>query len=76
MQFLYSAFSLPKLAQSALHIITPGRPVTSITCCYSNKPSFIVTLQTGFNCHTNLQRIHINIFFVRVFNEKEMLCPI
>ncbi len=30
MQFLYSAFSLPKLAQSALHIITPGRPVTFI----------------------------------------------
>ncbi len=32
MQFLYSTFSLPKLAQSALHIIIPGRPVTSITC--------------------------------------------
>ncbi len=32
MQFLYSTFSLPKLAQSALHIITPGRPVASITC--------------------------------------------
>ncbi len=33
MQFLYSAFSLPsKLAQSAVHIITSGRPVTSITC--------------------------------------------
>ncbi len=26
MQFLYSASSLPKLAQSALHIIIPGRP--------------------------------------------------
>ena len=25
------SFSLPNLAQSALHIITPGRPVTSIT---------------------------------------------
>ena len=31
MQFLYSAFSLLNLAQSALHIIAPGRPVTSIT---------------------------------------------
>ncbi len=31
MQFLYSAFSLPKLAQSALHIITPGSLITSTT---------------------------------------------
>ncbi len=32
MQFLYSAVSLPKLAQSALHIIIPGRSVTHIWC--------------------------------------------
>ncbi len=26
MQFLYSTFFLPKLAQRTLHVITPGRP--------------------------------------------------
>ncbi len=47
-QFLYSVFSLPKLAQSALHIITRGRPVTSITC---STPWGVYTHLHASRCH-------------------------
>ncbi len=59
MQFLYSALSLPKLSQSALHIITPGRPVISVTC---STPWGVYTRCTLQGATGNLSTIAISVY--------------
>ena len=58
MQFLYSAF-LPKPAQSVLHIITPGKPVTSVTCSTPGEYTHAYTLQRATD---NLNTIAISVY--------------
>ena len=60
----YIALFLSKLAQSTLHIITPGRPLTSITCSTPCTPAYIMyTLQDATG---NLSTIAISVYH-RVF---------